>query len=221
MQDKRKAFFYIDGFSLYYGLKSMGWKKYYWLNLEALCERLIPQKLNQSLDQIKYFTAKVSSSYSPGTARRQDLYLQAIKTLNRVEIIEGRYDSHLSNPCSRCNETFKCGCRSNNEHIKTEEKRTDVNIAVNMLCDAYMDKYDVAYLISGDSDIAPAAEKVREQFDLKPIIVYFPPNRFSKDLKDICHASKKIFENVLASSQFPDQLTNKSGYVIERPIEWS
>jgi hypothetical protein len=31
---------YVDGFNLYYGLKSKGWKRYYWLNLQKLGENL-------------------------------------------------------------------------------------------------------------------------------------------------------------------------------------
>jgi hypothetical protein len=29
---------YIDGFNLYYGLRSKGWKRYYWLNLQMLAQ---------------------------------------------------------------------------------------------------------------------------------------------------------------------------------------
>lgn len=219
MQDKRKAFFYIDGFALYYGLKSKGWKKYYWLNLEALCERLIPQHLNQSLEQIKYFTAKVLPANSQ-KARRQDKYLQAIGSLDKVKIIEGIYHSHPSKPCPRCNKTFKCACKSNNEHIKTEEKKTDVNIVVNMLCDAFLGEYEVAYLISADSDLVPAIERLKIHFPQKRIIVCFPPDRFSSELQQVCHVDKTIHDKYLAKSQFKQQVINKKGYVIERPIEW-
>ena len=31
---------YIDGFNLYFGLRAKGWKRYYWLNLRAMCENL-------------------------------------------------------------------------------------------------------------------------------------------------------------------------------------
>jgi len=35
---------YIDGFNLYFGLKSKGWKRYYWLDLSELCLRLLKPK---------------------------------------------------------------------------------------------------------------------------------------------------------------------------------
>ena len=31
---------YIDGFNLYFGLRSKGWKKYYWLNLKEFSRSL-------------------------------------------------------------------------------------------------------------------------------------------------------------------------------------
>jgi hypothetical protein len=32
---------YIDGFNLYFGLKSTGWKKFYWLNLQSMVQNLL------------------------------------------------------------------------------------------------------------------------------------------------------------------------------------
>jgi hypothetical protein len=31
---------YIDGFNFYFGLKSAGWKRYYWLNLQVMAQNL-------------------------------------------------------------------------------------------------------------------------------------------------------------------------------------
>ena len=33
MQQMQRVSVYVDGFNLYYGLKSKGWRRYYWLNL--------------------------------------------------------------------------------------------------------------------------------------------------------------------------------------------
>ena len=47
---------YVDGLNLYHGLKSRGWRRYYWLNLRRLAERLL--RPGQSLVAVKYFTAR-------------------------------------------------------------------------------------------------------------------------------------------------------------------
>ncbi|MCX6091058.1 MAG: hypothetical protein NTX88_11945 [Candidatus Atribacteria bacterium] len=45
-------------FNLYHGLREKGWKRYYWLNLKLLTENLL--KPYQSLEMVKYFTARIS-----------------------------------------------------------------------------------------------------------------------------------------------------------------
>ena len=47
---------YVDGLNLYHGLKSRRWRRYYWLNLHRLAERLLLS--DQSLVMIRYFTAR-------------------------------------------------------------------------------------------------------------------------------------------------------------------
>ena len=54
------------------------------------------------------------------------------------------------------------------------EKLTDVNIAVEMVSDAFEDKFDTALLISADDLVAPV-KKVRSL--CKRVIVAFPPGR--------------------------------------------
>ena len=48
---------YIDGFNLYYGLRSKGWRRYYWLDLHRLVERLL--RPGQQLVAVRYFTTRV------------------------------------------------------------------------------------------------------------------------------------------------------------------
>ena len=51
---------YIDGFNLYYGLRSKGWRSYYWLDIHRLVENLL--KSSQRLVAIHYFTARPAFS---------------------------------------------------------------------------------------------------------------------------------------------------------------
>lgn len=74
---------------------------------------------------------------------------------------------------------FSCG----NEWLRHEEKKTDVNIAVRILDDAYDDRFDKAIVVSGDSDLVPAIQSVYTRFPEKRIIVAFPPKRNSAELK--------------------------------------
>jgi len=77
---------YVDGFNLYFGLKSKGWHRYYWLNIQLLAQNLL--KPNQSLLLTKYFTARISSP--PDKQRRQSTFIEALETLNDFQIFYGK-----------------------------------------------------------------------------------------------------------------------------------
>jgi len=57
---------YVDGYNLYYGLRSKGWKRYYCLNVQAMVSGLL--KANQQLITTKYFTTVVTQP--PGRHKR-------------------------------------------------------------------------------------------------------------------------------------------------------
>lgn len=61
------------------------------------------------------------------------------------------------------------------------EKMTDVNIAVQMLSDAFQDQFDVALLVSADSDLVGLITTLRQLFPLKRVIVAFPPRRCAEE----------------------------------------
>lgn len=140
---------YIDGFNLYFGLRSKKWQRYYWLNFNLLAANLM--KPYQKHIYTKYFTSRIVNPL--GKHKRQTVYLEALQTLPDLSIYYGKYQ-HNPHKCPNCG------------HVETipSEKMTDVNIAVELLADAYQDKFDTALLISADSDLTSPIEKVRQLF---------------------------------------------------------
>ena len=133
---------YVDGFNLYYGLRSKGWRRYYWLDVRRLAENLL--RPGQSLVAVRYFTARIRPQPDdPGKPVRQDTYLQALATLPDLHIHYGYYLAK-DRRCSQCGADLQI----------YEEKMTDVNMAVEMLGDAQDDAFDTAILVSADSDLA-------------------------------------------------------------------
>ena len=49
---------YVDGFNLYYGLRTKGWRRLYWLDMQALSENLL--RRGQRLAGVRYFTARIT-----------------------------------------------------------------------------------------------------------------------------------------------------------------
>ncbi|MDP2808143.1 MAG: NYN domain-containing protein, partial [bacterium] len=129
----KKVVAYIDGFNLYFGLKSKGWNRYYWLNLQGMVLSLL--KPYQQLIYTKYFTAKIKDP--PDKQLRQKIYLETLGTLPEFSIYYGKYQM---NPriCPRCGY----------QELIPSEKMTDVNIATELLADAFQNNFDTAIIIS-------------------------------------------------------------------------
>ena len=97
---------------------------------------------------------------------------------------------------------------------------TDVNIATEILKDAYRDKFDVALLISADSDLVPPVKTVRELFPNKRIVIAFPPARWSADLANSADKSFVIGRRTITRSLFPEEIKKQDGYTLRCPSSW-
>ncbi len=196
---------YIDGFNLYFGLKSKKWRRYYWQNLQILGQNLL--KSEQSLIFTKYFTAIVT--FPPDKAKRQKTFIEALESLNNLSIYYGKYQINTR----KC---VKCG----NIAPIPNEKMTDVNIAVELLSDAYQNKFDTAILISADSDLTAPINTVLKLFPAKRIICAFPPDRYSFELSRTASGYFTIGRKKFAESTFPDEVTNRDGFKLVKPESW-
>ena len=137
---------YIDGFNLYFGIKAQFNNKYLWLNIEGLSQSLI--KPTQSLISTKYLTSRVINQ--PAKEKRQNTYLDALKESTNCQFFYGRYQPNVIN-CKNC------GCN----WPSPKEKMTDVNIATQLIVDAFTDQFDTAIIISGDSDLVPPVQSIK------------------------------------------------------------
>lgn len=201
----QKVIVYIDGFNLYFGLKEKGWKRYYWLNLVKLSNNLL--KPGQKLQKVKYFTSRITVPIDK--AKRQNDFIEALETIPDLKIFYGKYQAN-SIKCSNCGNII----------MKSNEKMTDVNIAVEMLTDAFMNNFDIAILISGDSDLSGPITNIKKIFPDKRVIVAFPPSRISSQIQQIAHSSFVIGRKKLKDSIFPDQVIKKDGHILTRPKRW-
>ena len=198
---------YVDGFNLYYSLKERGLKKYYWLDVQALCARLLGKGQKQLL-LTKYFTSRVSSP--DDKVRRQNTWIEAIGTLPGCQIFYGRY---LTNPwtCRNCGNTFQL----------PKEKMTDVNIATQMLLDAHQNGCDLALLLTADTDLVPPVTALRTVFG-KRVRVAMLTSRLRKARALIQAADEHcaIQDDVLEQCQLPDRVQRADGFSLERPRRW-
>ena len=197
---------YMDGLNLHYGMRDSGFHRYFWLDPAALTKTFL--RPGQQFAHCHYFTTRVARSTENQATRHQNLWLDALES---VEGISCHFGHYLSKPrkCPQCNTTW---------HIY-EEKMTDVNIATQLLVDTYEDRYDTAIIVSGDSDLITPIKRIRKHFPEKRLIIAFPPDRDSKQLKQIS-GFFHIGADKLKRSLLPDQITTASGFVLKRPDDW-
>jgi len=200
-----KVITYIDGFNLYFGLRSKYGRKYLWLDIVKLSRLLLRE--GQTLEKVKYFTSRIKGNSVK--MERQATYLNALASIQQVNLYFGKYFINK----------HKCPICGNIEHIPTE-KMTDVNIATHLLVDGYENSYDVAILISADSDLKEPVEQIRRLFPEKKIIVAFPPDRDSAILRRVAGAFFRIGRVKFEKSQLPQIVITSSGLSLKRPDIW-
>lgn len=196
---------YVDGFNLYYGLRSKNWKWFYWLNVQEMARWML--KPDQTLVDTKYFTSIINQPANKH--KRQATYLEALQTLTDFQIYYGHY-LWSTVTCRNCGHAYRTH----------HEKMTDVNIAVELMSDAFQDSFDVALLISADSDLVGPVQAIQRFFNHKRIVVAFPPDRFSSALRKAANAHTFIGRNVLSKSVFPNEVIKPDGFVLQRPAKW-
>lgn len=205
-----RTFVYIDGFNLYNrALKNTPHK---WLNPKALVEKLLDAE--NRIDSIKYFTSPVQSRTDPEQYIRQHTYLRALQTLGIVTVIYGKF---LSRPIRR--PAFSPPPQFVDVH-STQEKGSDVNLAAHLLYDAFLNAYDVAAVISKDTDLREPIRIVACEMK-KAVGLICPEGEPPGGLAEVATFVRHITPARLAASQFPNILFSRKGKPIRRPAFWS
>jgi hypothetical protein len=200
---------YVDGFNLYYGaLKGTPFK---WLDLGRLCQALLP---SDTIQEIKYFTARVSARPSkPTSAHDQGLYIRALRTLPNLSI---KYGHFLTHTVPMYLATVTPPQRVWVE--KTEEKGSDVNLASHLVRDAFRKQFEVAVLITNDSDLAEPVRIVAQELHM-PVGILNPHQHHSKELQRYATFVKRIRQGHLLASQFSATLRDAKG-PFSKPAGW-
>ena len=205
---------YIDGFNFYYAaVKDTPYK---WLDLKATFTMLLQPQ--HQITAIKYFTAPVSGRRDPQQPLRQQTYWRALQaTTPGLEVHKGSFLTHpVTWPLAQPQ-----GGQRYATVLKTEEKGSDVNLAVHLVNDAWRDAFDCALIVSNDSDLAEAMRLVRLQNPKKKLGLVFPRRERggqpSYQLSKHAHFVLRLSERVLAACQLPDVIPGTS---LHKPAAW-
>ncbi len=209
---------YIDGFNLYHG--ALRGTSYKWLNLAVMCRRLLPDR---EINRIRYFTARVANyPHDPMARSRQGTYLRALRTIPDLTIHYGRFSHHPATaPIYPLTYADPSEPPERVRILKTEEKRSDVNLATMLLIDCFDEEFDEAVVISNDSDLTLPIEYVIDKFG-KRVGVINPHHRsrVSRELSEVATwFYRRINRSALANSQFPADMSDSRGD-FRKPALW-
>jgi hypothetical protein len=205
---------YVDGFNLYYG--SLKGSSFRWLDLEALCARLLPK---HDVRRVRYFTAKVTARPGkPHDPVHQEMYLRALATLPTVSVHLGHF---LTKPAKLPLANPLPGGPRFAEVMRTEEKGSDVNLATYLLADAFRGDADAFVLVSNDSDLTEPMRVVCHE--LGKTVGLVNPQRPDKRSRALLSCKPTFFKQLragaLRASQFPPTLTDSTG-TFTKPPGW-
>lgn len=217
-----KTTVYIDGYNLYYGLLRK--TAYKWLDVVGLFTNHVLDK-NAELVEVRYYTAPVLGRMSddPRSTQRQRLYLQALKRMHpqSLVIILGKIlamkpHQRLVKPIPQAPELQTVQVYNFNE------KKTDVNLASDLITGAWAGAYEQAVICSNDSDLEGALRAVKTHHPKLRIGIVAPilsedHRHISGDLTRYSDWEKILSMTHIAASQLPQNIPNSK---IKKPDFW-
>jgi len=204
---------YVDGFNLYY--RALKHSPYKWLNVLQLARDLLAP--DDTIDAVRYFTARVSPrAGNPSAPRDQQVYLSALGTIPEIEIHYGRFlPKNKWRPIVHPAWEPPVMVQVHD----TEEKGSDVNLAVHMLNDGLTDKYDAALLMSQDTDLCECMRLVQEAGKVVGLVC-LDGRQPNKRLSANCSFIRHVTSARLAAAQFPHIVAKANGDQVAKPDGW-
>ncbi len=235
MQVVRKTAVYIDGYNLYYGcLRGTPFK---WLDVVALFERVLhAQDPTTQLKQVRYFTAPALgrfATHGEASVVAQQDYHRALQSLHPARLTM-TFGNHSIDRSGTWLPEYVPGQPYDPQRRvrvwKSEEKQTDVNLALAMYRDAASGAYRQLVVCTNDSDLAPALQAIRDDFPAMRLGVVTPRRSPRVDRSSSRSVSavlagradwaiRQLRVEDLAPSQLPERIAT-SKRPIRKPAHW-
>jgi uncharacterized LabA/DUF88 family protein len=215
---------YVDGCNLYYRmLKHQPGLK--WLNIKALVEAMLLP--DHTITAVNYYTARLTARPDdPHAPARQLTYMNALKSLPEVSIHCGTFKTtkvwmHLAEPVEARPRTYRWTVPEPHSVrvIKTEEKGSDVSLGCHLVRDAIRGNFDVAVVITSDSDLVEPI-RIATQDIGRRVGLLVPAGSKCTSLKATATFYRHIEARHLRAAQFSDEVSSRDGARVTRPTPW-
>ena len=199
---------FVDGFNLYHFIHNhKRYRRYKWLDLNSLSGKFLPP--SAAIQKIVYFSAY--PFWNPSKVKRHQLYVKILESNNIVVNL-----GYFKKVKRRVNLLNRCSI----EILTHEEKETDVSIGIEMILAAHRNEFDIALLISGDTDFRPAIKAIKDNFPEKKVWIVVPDKKLAASLDQLADRCSVIKERHLSGSQYPERIRLRSGQEVTRPKKW-
>lgn len=206
---------FVDGFNLYHSIERVQKQDtkipLKWLDLPGLLTaHLYMISTAARLAGVHYFTAYADhlEATNPEKVKRHRAYVRALTASGVTE-----HFGHFK-PKDTWIESAQA------YHRIWQEKATDVSIVSEVFLQAHQDTFDVAVIVSGDADYAPAIPVFKTLHPQKRIVFAFPFDRKNKELDRAAPGSFTLSKEAYAKYQFPEAVRLPSGKFVVCPHDW-
>lgn len=188
---------YVDGFNLYYPIKESGRNYLKWACLWKLGEAL-SEPYGLSLKKVVFCTAV--PAHLPDQRDRHNVF-NAAQIARGVKVLKGH---HVPEP----------------DRGGYSEKQSDINVALSLMMDGIDDVYDVAFLLSADSDQVATAKFFQDRLSVQgkrlvaaiPFTKTYPPAYKALGVPGI-----EVTEDMIERCVMPERVDGSTGHPIYRP----
>lgn len=194
-----RAALYVDGFNLYVPIKGSGHHHLKWVSLWALGEQLCDPQ-GWQLEKVLFCSAL--PRHRPDSHKRHVTFNNAQHACG-VKVINGHYvpdDGDWS------------------------EKQTDINLALSVILDGIDNAYDVAIILSADSDQVATARAFKSRLAQKGkrLFAAIPPGQtFPQGYQKYSVDRLDVTWEMLERCMLPEKVLGLSGNLIERPPSYA
>lgn len=198
--------------------------------MKALADQIVPA--GTAVDRVNYYTAPVSGKIDNDSPKRQQKLLAALRTVPQISIFNGRFLSStkwaglVQPPDARpLGYVWTQPPPAVVLVHKTEEKGSDVNLGVHLVRDAFTSAFDVAYVLTNDTDLVEPIRIVTQECGL-PVGIVAPcrPKGAipipSPSLTAVASFTHYIDDNELAAAQFPNPVVRAGKPPVFKPQTW-
>jgi hypothetical protein len=199
---------FVDGPGLYHAVLKDRIGR--WLDLQRWSTLVLP---GLAVTRIRYFTAWANPPF-PGKVDRQRVYLRALATVPHLSVHLGRGIVE-----DRIVRTVGTNPKPVRVHIP-RHKGVDVALATALVTDAAQHDCDTAVIVTADSDLRPALQAARQQFDVRVGIINPLSGGRGMALREDADFHLRPPRETYLAAQFPRTMSDQHG-TFRAPQGWA